>query len=240
VASRIQDLRHGDINTPLFSDRATQTHDGQIVGLSGKALNVQLNSKFGIRSHVNSQNLHTWFFSPAIGNWNVCIIVSVFTCVQWSNRCTVVHDAYYISLSNDMFRLLLRPSSLYFHKNTDKIQQTAILCKYNHLVIMNVMKLSNYILLKINILWLSILCHSAVFVGLLHKFGYSCNARMWVTLNFTCVYTSLWRIGVFALGEQQIWLVCRSMFLSAAYGRVDVKQEAIARGLNVFVASWNC
>ena len=42
---------------------------------------------------------------------------------------------------------------------------------------------------------------------------------------------------MFAVGEQQMWHVCRSMFLSAAYGRVDMKQEAIARGLNAFVAS---
>jgi hypothetical protein len=80
------------------------------------------------------------------------------------------------------------------------------------------------------------LCHY-VFVGVLHKFEYSCNARMWVTLNFTCVYMRLCRIGVFVLGEQQIWQVCRSMFLNAAFGRVDMKHEAIARGLNAFVAS---
>lgn len=80
MASRIQDLRHGDINTPLFSDRATQIDDGQIVGLSGKALSVQLNNKFGLTSHVKSQNLHTWFVSPAIGNWTVCVIVSIHIC----------------------------------------------------------------------------------------------------------------------------------------------------------------
>jgi hypothetical protein len=29
--------------------------------------------------------------------------------------------------------------------------------------------------------------------------------------------------------------VCRSMFLSAAHGRVDMKQKAVARGLNAFL-----
>ena len=81
MASRIRDLRHGDINTPLFSDRATQIHhDGQIVGLSGKALSVQLSCKFGLTSYVKSQNLHTWFVCPAIGNWYVCIVVCVHIC----------------------------------------------------------------------------------------------------------------------------------------------------------------
>jgi len=104
---------------------------------------------------------------------------------------------------------------------------------------MNVMKFPNYIFLKINNLRYSVLCHS-VFVGLLHKFEYSCNAWLWVTLNFTCVYMRLWRTGVFVLGEQQIWQVCRSMFWNAAYGRVNMQQEAIVRSLNAFVASWNC
>jgi len=125
VASRIHDLRHGDINTPLFSDRATQIHDGQIVGLSGKTLSLQLNSKSGLTSHVKSQTLHTWFISPVTGNWNVFIIVSVFRLLQWSDKCRVVHDAYYTLLITDMFRLLFRPSSSYLRKNTDKIQQTA-------------------------------------------------------------------------------------------------------------------
>lgn len=125
MASRIHDLRHGDINTPLFSDRATQIHDGQIVGLSGKTLSLQLNSKSGLTSHVKSQTLHTWFISPVTGNWNVFIIVSVFRLLQWSDKCRVVHDAYYTLLITDMFRLLFRPSSSYLRKNTDKIQQTA-------------------------------------------------------------------------------------------------------------------
>ena len=40
---------------------------------------------------------------------------------------------------------------------------------------------------------------------------------------------------MFVLGEQQIWQVCRSMFLNAAYGRVDMKQGAIVRGLNALL-----